>query len=260
MSDKPTDSNPVPRGPPPGATEPPAHVSQPKVYEVFNANALPDGSGQNTAGSRSNPGLMDAIKTVKLEDFKEVHKYPCVRESLLTGIGAGLGMGGIRAIFRGNRDIYLRIIIHVFRWLIVCEASIPKACNWAVGTFCFAGIANYEFCLYKRRLEKAYMRRATEIIDRKKLEKEKELEKKRAERRKAKEEADRLAEEAKKPSWKFWWRWVEDFKNIAYLEFSLWVRKQSGIPFPTSVLSRKHERYGLEARVIESGGMYDRIC
>ena len=48
------------------------------------------------------------------------------------------------------------------------------------------------------------MKRAVEIIDQKKLQKEQELEKKRAERRKAKEEADRLAEEAKKSSWKFW--------------------------------------------------------
>lgn len=83
-------------------------------------------------------------------------------------------------------------------------APIPKAANWAVGTFIFAGIANYEFCLYRRRLEKAHMKRAVEIIDRKKAEKEAAAQAKRVERRKAKEEVDRLAEEAKKKSWKFW--------------------------------------------------------
>ena len=83
-------------------------------------------------------------------------------------------------------------------------APIPKAANWAVGTFIFAGIANYEFCLYRRRLEKAHMKRAVEIIDRKKAEKEAAAQTKRVERRKAKEEADKLAEEAKKKSWKFW--------------------------------------------------------
>lgn len=85
------------------------------------------------------------------------------------------------------------------------SAHIPKAANWAVGTFVFASFANYEFCLYRRRLEKAHMKRAVEIIDRKKVEKEAEREKIRKERRAAKEEAERKAEEAaKRSSWKFW--------------------------------------------------------
>jgi cytochrome c oxidase assembly protein subunit 20 len=99
---------PAPRGPPPGATAPPDHVKTPnKIYEVFNgppqnANALPDGSGQNTAGGKEKvPSLTEAIKTVRLEDFKQVHMYPCVRESLLMGIGSGFGIGGIRALWGG---------------------------------------------------------------------------------------------------------------------------------------------------------------
>lgn len=96
------------RGPPPGETEPPSHVKTPnKVYEVFNAppsaNALPEGSGQNTAGRHEEaPSLATAIKTVRLEDFKQVHMYPCVRESLLMGIGGGFGMGGVRALWGGR--------------------------------------------------------------------------------------------------------------------------------------------------------------
>ncbi|PMD67596.1 uncharacterized protein K444DRAFT_515054 [Hyaloscypha bicolor E] len=178
------------RGPPPGASEPPDHVKTPnKVYEVFHsppqsANALPEGSGQNTAGGRERPpAITDAVKTIKLEDFKKVHMYPCVRESLLMGIGSGFGIGGIRALW---------------------GAPIPKAANWAVGTFVFASFANYEFCLYRRKLEKAHMKRAVEIIDRKKAEKEAAAQAKREERRRLKEETDRKAEEAAKKSWKFW--------------------------------------------------------
>jgi cytochrome c oxidase assembly protein subunit 20 len=49
------------------------------------------------------------------------------------------------------------------------------------------------------------MKRAVEIIDRKKANKEAEAKRKREERRRLKEEADRAAEEAsKKSSWKFW--------------------------------------------------------
>jgi cytochrome c oxidase assembly protein subunit 20 len=95
-----------PRGPPPGATAPPDHVKSPKVYEVFhappNANALPEGSGLNTAGVHTEvPTLADAVKTVRLEDFKQVHMYPCVREALLNGIGGGFAISGIRALFGG---------------------------------------------------------------------------------------------------------------------------------------------------------------
>ena len=66
-----------------------------------NANALP-GTTTNTAGGPPRDAkIIDAFKTIKLRDFKEVHTKPCARESLLTGIGAGFGVGGIRAIFGG---------------------------------------------------------------------------------------------------------------------------------------------------------------
>lgn len=101
------DTSPQPRGPPPGATEPPSHVNSPKIYEVFNApppsaNSLPEGSGQNTAGSRPQAySLGEAIKTVKVADFKEVVTYPCARESFLFGIGGGFGVGGLRFLVGG---------------------------------------------------------------------------------------------------------------------------------------------------------------
>ncbi|KAG4433474.1 hypothetical protein IFR05_011039 [Cadophora sp. M221] len=177
--------------PPPGVTSPPEHItsSTPKVYEDFNAppasaNALPEGSGQNTAGAHKEvPTLASAIKTVRVQDFKQVHMYPCVRESLLMGIGGAFGVGGVRALW---------------------GAPIPKAANWAVGTFVFASFANYEFCLYRRRIERQHMKRAVEIIDRKKVEKEAAAKLKREERRRAKEEADRRADEERRSWWKVW--------------------------------------------------------
>lgn len=88
----------------------------------------------------------------------------------------------------------------------ICTAPVIKSCNWAVGAFCFLGLGAYEFCLQKRRIEKANMKRAVEIIDRKKVEKEKQAQEKREARRKAKEEADRAEEEAsnKKSGWSIW--------------------------------------------------------
>jgi cytochrome c oxidase assembly protein subunit 20 len=71
-----------------------------------------------------------------------------------------------------------------------------------VGAFCFAGIGSYEFCQRKRQLEKVNMKRAVEIMDRKKAENEKKKKEMEA-KRKAKEDADAKAPAAKS-SWKFW--------------------------------------------------------
>ncbi|KAH8592286.1 hypothetical protein B0O99DRAFT_484790, partial [Bisporella sp. PMI_857] len=70
-----------------------------------SANALPLGSGLNTAGAHGDKdlSLKDAVKTVRWQDFLQVHMYPCVRESFLTGIGGGFGIGALRAVFGGSR-------------------------------------------------------------------------------------------------------------------------------------------------------------
>lgn len=68
-----------------------------------NANALPAGAGQNTAGGKvKEAGVLDAIRSIRPTELTEVHQKPCVREALLTGIGGGFGIGGARAIWGGN--------------------------------------------------------------------------------------------------------------------------------------------------------------
>jgi len=80
----------------------------PTKYETFtgpppSANALPAGSGQNTAGSKAEPlSLKDAVRTVRWQDFAQVHMYPCVRESFLLGIAGAFGAGSFKAIFGGS--------------------------------------------------------------------------------------------------------------------------------------------------------------
>ena len=89
--------------------------SKDKTYETFNApvvpenaNALPGGSLNSAGGKPKEPSLIEALKAVRLGEFREVHKKPCVRDALLTGIGTGFGIGGIRAIM-GGKD-YLSIL------------------------------------------------------------------------------------------------------------------------------------------------------
>ena len=68
-----------------------------------NANALPAGAGLNTAGGKAQEaGIVDALRSIRPTEFTEVHKKPCARDALLTGIGGGFGVGGIRAILGGK--------------------------------------------------------------------------------------------------------------------------------------------------------------
>lgn len=89
------------RGPPPGATEPPDHVKQPQIYEIFHSPATPE-SGHPTSPSEgqpsrpSRPTLRDGVQSIKYEDFFKVHQIPCARDGFLTGIGTGAAVGVVR--------------------------------------------------------------------------------------------------------------------------------------------------------------------
>jgi len=104
--------------PPPPPSDPTERPYQGKIYETFlpptfqpsaysprppeNANALPGGS-TNTAGGRAKEaGLLDGLKSIKVQDFNELHQKPCVRDALLVGIGAGFLLGGGRMVFGGR--------------------------------------------------------------------------------------------------------------------------------------------------------------
>ena len=67
-----------------------------------NANAMPGGTMNTAGGKMREASVVDAIKSIKVSDFKEVHKKPCVRESLMVGIGSGFGIGSLRAVLGGK--------------------------------------------------------------------------------------------------------------------------------------------------------------
>ena len=66
-----------------------------------NANSLLGGRVNTAGGKYKEASFIDGLKSIRIEDLKELHTKPCVRESLLTGIGAGFGIGGVRAILGG---------------------------------------------------------------------------------------------------------------------------------------------------------------
>ncbi|KAI8366014.1 uncharacterized protein BYT42DRAFT_150499 [Radiomyces spectabilis] len=91
----------------------------------------------NTSSSEE-PTVVNALKTVKLEDFKDVPKIPCARNAFLYGMGAGVSVGAVR---------------------FLAKRSIPTAANWAVAAFCGVAAVSFEMCQMERKqkLEKLRM-------------------------------------------------------------------------------------------------------
>jgi len=67
-----------------------------------NANLMPGGTANTAGGQTKEIGFGDALEAIKLEEFTEIHKKPCVRDALMTGIGSGFGVGGVRFLAGGR--------------------------------------------------------------------------------------------------------------------------------------------------------------
>ena len=76
--------------------------AQPSYKPPENANIMAGGTEHTAGGKTVDVGLVDAAKTISKDDWTKLHRKPCVKDSLLTGIGAGAAMGGARAIWRGT--------------------------------------------------------------------------------------------------------------------------------------------------------------
>ncbi|KAL4879668.1 hypothetical protein BJY04DRAFT_193350 [Aspergillus karnatakaensis] len=157
-----------------------------KLWEAFGnpeepVNMLPTASGKKP----NDVSVTEAMKSMSLSNAGSFYKTPCARDSLLLGIGAGFGVGGVRGVLGGMRSIW-------------------SACNWAVGIFAITSLASYEFCQRRRIQELDGMKQAVELMKELKVKKQREKEQQAA-------EAARLAEEEKKrkswthlPNYKFW--------------------------------------------------------
>ncbi|KAI5863662.1 hypothetical protein GGS23DRAFT_596168 [Durotheca rogersii] len=178
---------PAARGPPPGATAPPAHVGKPQIHEIFHG----PGQGAPAAPGQPPPTIRDGIQSIKRDDFFGVHRIPCARQAFMTGIVAGTVAGFGRYLVGAPANRRPR----------GATARIPKAANWAFGTFFVASIGQWEYCRAQRASELVAMARVVEVIDRKQAEKKAET------ARLQQEAAEKLEREAaaKRKSWyKFW--------------------------------------------------------
>ncbi|KAK3293010.1 uncharacterized protein B0H64DRAFT_204489 [Chaetomium fimeti] len=131
-------------------------------------------------GRPRRPTLSEAAQSIKPGDFLTFHQAPCARSGLLTGIGAGAAMGGIR-------------------WIM--GLPIPRAANWAVGAGALGAIAQYEYCQLKRMQEREKVKRVVEVYAAKQArEKREKYEEEKRERERGEEEMA-----ARKGGWwRFW--------------------------------------------------------
>lgn len=66
--------------------------------------------GAGSKGEKnSDVTVTDAMKSMSLKDATSFYKAPCARDSLLLGIGAGFGVGGVRGVLGGKRSLILRV-------------------------------------------------------------------------------------------------------------------------------------------------------
>ncbi|KAL2210944.1 hypothetical protein CC79DRAFT_1395137 [Sarocladium strictum] len=128
------------------------------------------------------PKISEAVATISTDSFWSLPQKPCVRQSLMAGIGAGAAIVGITVVARGK---------------------LRKALN--VGVYSGVGItwASYEFCQYQKRQEATNMKRAVEVVREAKIQKEV-AEQDARNAAAAAEAAARLEQTSKRPWYKFW--------------------------------------------------------
>ncbi|KAM6478988.1 cytochrome oxidase biogenesis protein, Cox20 subunit [Trichoderma sp. SZMC 28011] len=164
----------------PNANEKVLHVWSKPIAEGDEVPGL-QGSDKNPDGtpSGSRSAFAEAVSMIKKDDFANVANTPCARQGLLTGIGAGAGLGGLKFVIQGNA---------------------AKSANWAVGFFLLGSIASYEYCQYQRRAEKIQMKRHIEVVTQNRKEQAKKLAEERREQLRIEEE-----QRARNKAWyKFW--------------------------------------------------------
>lgn len=151
------------------------------------ANIMPGGTAHTAGGEKSTDGgptYFEVVRNLGPEYYLNFHKRPCVRDAQLQGIAAGFAGGSLAAIV--GKPVYL-------------------ASNWAVATWCGVSVVSYQVCQYYRSKEKAGIKQAQELMEKKRasMEAKKEARRKQREEYERQDQMQRLEEERQK-SWKYW--------------------------------------------------------
>ncbi|KLO08676.1 hypothetical protein SCHPADRAFT_944271 [Schizopora paradoxa] len=88
-------------------------------------------------------------KRLSMNDFNHIGEVPCMRESLLRGIAAGLGVGVIRGL----------------------RVGAFSASNWAMGTFFVISVGSWQICQSSLRREREQVRVVVEEMAQRRMKK-----------------------------------------------------------------------------------------
>ncbi|KAJ3093098.1 hypothetical protein HK102_009530 [Quaeritorhiza haematococci] len=104
------------------------------------APTLVNGSNPETP---KQPGVVDVIKNIKMEEFKvgNVMQLPCSKKALIYGSGAGLSIG-------------------VARYALT--RSLKSSGNWAFIAFAAISVSSWEYCRFQRRIVQQQLRNMSE--------------------------------------------------------------------------------------------------
>ncbi|CAL5870200.1 uncharacterized protein PFLUO_LOCUS4435 [Penicillium psychrofluorescens] len=161
-----------------------------KLWDAFGnpeepVNVLANAKYKPPGKSAKDANYSELVGNISLNELSNIHKTPCARDSLMTGIGAGFGIGGVRAIFGGLPSLW-------------------SAGNWAVGVFAITSLAAYEFCRKRQRDELAGMKQAFEMMQDLKIKQQKDKEKAAAAVTARAEEEKRQKSWTNMSNYKFW--------------------------------------------------------
>ncbi|KAH9851700.1 hypothetical protein C2E23DRAFT_828776 [Lenzites betulinus] len=92
--------------------------------------------------------LQEAVKRISVrDDLARINEIPCARNSLLSGIASGVGIGVIRGM----------------------SASVFVASNWAVGSFMLISLGTWTICRRNMEEERRRMQTVMEAIPKRHL-------------------------------------------------------------------------------------------
>jgi cytochrome c oxidase assembly protein subunit 20 len=79
-----------------------------KLWEAFGnpeepVNVLPGSTYSPNHEKTKDISLAESMKTLSMKEFTTFHKKPCARDSLLVGMAAGFGLGGVRGLAGGKK-------------------------------------------------------------------------------------------------------------------------------------------------------------
>ncbi|RDX53558.1 hypothetical protein OH76DRAFT_1399481 [Lentinus brumalis] len=128
--------------------------SHPSDSQAASSEASPSPSKRmvyqvETTGSRWGD-LKEAFKRISSDDLNKINEIPCARNSLLSGIASGVGIGVIRGL----------------------SSSAFVASNWAMGTFVLISLGSWTICQKNRADERRRMQQVIEAIPKRFVKKE----------------------------------------------------------------------------------------